>query len=129
MTISETKKALKEKKISAVEITQIYLDRIEKDDPKIKAFITVTKEKAIADAKKADELLAQGVDQPLLGIPYSLKDIFLTKNIKTTASSHLLEDFIPPYDGTVVTKIQDAGGILLGKTNLDAWAHGSSGEN
>ena len=129
LTITQAKKALKEKQFSAVELMQAHLNRIEKDDPNINAFITVTKEKALADAKKADELLSQGVDKPLLGIPYSLKDIFVTKGIKTTASSHVLRDFIPPYDATTVTKIQDAGGVLLGKTNLDAWAHGSSGEN
>ena len=76
LTITQAKKALKEKQFSAVELMQAHLNRIEKDDPNINAFITVTKEKALADAKKADELLSQGVDKPLLGIPYSLKDIF-----------------------------------------------------
>ena len=80
-------------------------------------------------AKKADELIAGRQYLPLLGIPVALKDLFSTKGVRTTAASNVLKNYIPPYDATVVKKIKDAGAVIIGKTNLDAWAHGSSGEN
>jgi aspartyl-tRNA(Asn)/glutamyl-tRNA(Gln) amidotransferase subunit A len=134
LTISSVQDKLKNKEISAVELTKAYLENIERYDNKVNAYITVTKDEAIAQAEKADSLIADNSqdifkDKPLLGIPYALKDIYLTKGIKTTAASKVLENYIPQYDGTAVSKLQNAGAILLGKTNLDAWAHGSSGEN
>jgi aspartyl-tRNA(Asn)/glutamyl-tRNA(Gln) amidotransferase subunit A len=134
LTISTVQEKLKNKEISAVELTQAYLDNIEKFDDKINAYITVTSGEAIAQAEKTDSLIADNGqeifnDKPLLGIPYALKDIYVTKGIKTTAASKVLENYIPQFDGTAVTKLQNAGAVLLGKTNLDAWAHGSSGEN
>lgn len=128
LTITKAKKGLKEKKFSSVELTQAYLKRINEVENKIKAFVTVSEEEALKNAADADKKLAQGEDLPLLGIPLSIKDNFNTKGIKTTASSKVLNNFIPPYDATVVKKLKEAGMVLLGKTNLDAFAHGSSTE-
>src|SRR5581483_6877695 len=97
-------------------------------DEKVNAFVTVTEEEAIQEAKRADKLLSEGQELPLLGIPLSIKDNFCTMGVLTTASSNVLDDFIPPYDATVVRKLKDAGAVTVGKTNLDAWAHGSSTE-
>lgn len=128
LTITTTKKALKEKQFSAVELTKAYLERINLLEPKLNSFVTITEEKALSDAKKADDLLSSGQDLPLLGIPLALKDNFSTKDIRTTASSKVLDDYIPPFHSTVSKRLSNAGTILLGKTNLDAWAHGSSTE-
>ncbi|MGI8419364.1 MAG: Asp-tRNA(Asn)/Glu-tRNA(Gln) amidotransferase subunit GatA [Candidatus Levyibacteriota bacterium] len=128
LTIAQAKKDLKAKKYSSVELTQSYLERIKQVEPKVKAFVTVTEEEALRNAKEADAQLAKGVDLPLLGIPLSIKDNFSTNGIRTTASSKVLDEYIPPYDATVVQKLKDAGMVLLGKTNMDAWAHGSSTE-
>lgn len=129
LTITQAKKDLKEKKYSSVELTQAYLDRIKQIDKKINAFITVTDSVAISMAKTADVKLSQGSDLPLLGVPIGLKDAFLTKDIRTTAGSKVLENYIPQYDATTVKKLKDAGAVIVGKLNMDAWAHGSSGEN
>jgi len=128
LTITQAKKDLKEKKYSSVDLTKAYLERIDKLENKINAFVTVTDEEALNNAKAADEQLAKGIDLPLLGIPLSIKDNFSTKGIRTTASSNVLENYVPPFNATVVSKLQDAGMVLLGKTNMDAWAHGSSTE-
>lgn len=129
LTITTTLEKLKNKEISAVELTNIYLANIEKYDTQLNAFITVCRNEALEQAESVDKKISDGISLPLLGIPIALKDIFVTKNIKTTAASKVLEKYIPQYEGTVVEKLKDAGAIILGKTNLDAWAHGSSGEN
>lgn len=129
LTIIEAREGLTEKKFSSVELTQACLTQIEKHNTGLNAFITVCKDEALEQAKKADEKLRNGNDDPLLGIPVALKDLFSTKGIKTTAASKVLENYVPEYDATVVKKLQDAGAVIVGKTNLDAWAHGSSGEN
>ncbi len=128
LTITQAKKDLAEKKYSSVELTKAYLDRIKKVDAKINAFVTVTEEEALKNATEADKQLVKGSSLPLLGIPLSVKDNFSTRGIRTTASSKVLDEYIPPYDATVVTKLKNAGMVLLGKTNMDAWAHGSSTE-
>jgi aspartyl-tRNA(Asn)/glutamyl-tRNA(Gln) amidotransferase subunit A len=128
LTISQAKKDLKEKKYSSVELTKAYLERIKKIDPKVKSFVTITEEEALNNAKNADKELTKGTDLPLLGIPLSIKDNFSTEGIRTTASSKVLDNYIPPFDSTVVKKLKEAGMVLLGKTNMDAWAHGSSTE-
>lgn len=128
LTIVEAKEKLAKKEISSVELTTAYLKRIEELEPKLNAFVTVAKDEAIASAKKADEALSNGNDAPLLGIPFSIKDNFSTKNIRTTASSKVLDEYVPPYNATVVERLNKAGIVTLGKTNMDAWAHGSSTE-
>lgn len=134
LTIKEAKEGLRSKKFSSVELTTACLDQIKKHNKDLNAFITVTEKDALEQAKKADAQISnltieQFNNYPLLGIPIALKDLFSTKGIKTTAGSKVLENYIPPYDATVVRKLKDAGAVIIGKTNLDAWAHGSSGEN
>ena len=127
LTITEAIKGLKEKKFSSVDLTKACLDRMAEVEGKLNAFVTKS-EDVLNQAKKADEEIAAGVDKPLLGVPFAVKDNFCTDGLKTTASSKVLEDFIPPYDATVVKKLKEAGAVILGKTNMDAWAHGSSTE-
>jgi len=134
LTITQAREGLQQKKFSSVELTKACLDRIKQVDGKINAFVTVTEEEALEHAKHADKLLnnitiEQYNNYPLLGIPIGLKDMYMTKGIRTTAASKVLENYIPQYDATVVTKLKNAGAIIIGKTNCDAWAHGSSGEN
>jgi len=128
LTIKEAQEGLKNKKLSSFELTKACLKQINKNKD-LNAFITVCEKEALEQAKKADELISKRQDLPLLGIPIALKDLFSTKEIKTTAASKVLENFVPQYNATVVEKIKNAGAIIVGKTNLDAWAHGSSGEN
>lgn len=128
LTLAQAKKDLKEKKYSSVELTTAYLQRIKQVDAKVKAFVTITEEEALKNAKEADKKIAKGEDLPLLGIPLSVKDNFSINGIRTTASSKVLDTYIPPFDATVVEKLKNAGMVLLGKTNMDAWAHGSSTE-
>ncbi len=128
-TISELKEALKKGKLSVKELVEHYLSRIKQYDPLIKAYLTVTEDEAIREAEKKDELLRRGEDLPLLGIPVSVKDNICTKGIRTTCASKILENFVPPYDATVVRRLKEAGAIILGKTNLDEFAMGSSTEN
>ncbi len=128
LTITQTLEDLKNKKYSSVELTKAYLKRIKELEPKINAFVTVTEEEALKNAKDADDKRSKSVDGALLGVPLSIKDNFSTNGIRTTASSKVLDDYIPPFDSTVVTKLKEAGIVMLGKTNMDAWAHGSSTE-
>ena len=126
LTIKETQKGLIEKKFSAVELTDSYLERINKYNKEYNIFLTVSEEDAY---KKAKEIDKSEKKLPLAGVVTGYKDIFLTKGIRTTAGSKVLEGYIPPYSATAVKRIEEAGGIILGKLNCDAWAHGSSGEN
>ncbi len=128
LTITEAKEGLKSKKFSSVELTQACIARIKQTEPKLNALVTQTKEHALEQAKKADKLISEGQDLPLLGIPFVIKDNFNTKGIRTTASSKVLDDYIPPYNATVVERLLNAGIVMLGKANMDAWAHGSSTE-
>lgn len=129
LTIESILEGYKSKKFSVTEVVSLYLERIKQHDKELNSFITVCDKEALLDAKRKDEEIASGVELPLLGIPIALKDIFSTKGIRTTAASNVLKDYIPQYDATVVKKLKDAGAIILGKLNHDAWAHGSSGEN
>jgi aspartyl-tRNA(Asn)/glutamyl-tRNA(Gln) amidotransferase subunit A len=134
LTIDELQNGLLEGSYSCVELVDSYLARIREFDSKINSFLTVTEDQAYARAKWVDgvvKLKGQRAfdENPLLGVVIGYKDIFLTKGIRTTAGSHVLETYIPSYSASVVTKIEDAGAICIGKLNLDAWAHGSSGEN
>ena len=129
LTIKEAKKGLKEKKFSSEELTKACLEQISKHNKSINAYLTILEKESIKEAKNADKLLKDNQELPLLGIPIAHKDLFLTKGIRTTASSKVLENYIPQFDATVVKKLKDAGAVTLGKLNCDAWAHGSSGEN
>ncbi len=132
LNIKQAKEGLVTKKFSSVELTKACLDRIKQTDDKLNVFVTLTEDEALKSAEKADSLLASKGEtfraQPLLGIPIAIKDNFSTLGIRTTASSKVLDNYIPPFDSTVVKKLKDAGMVLLGKTNMDAWAHGSSTE-
>lgn len=132
-TISELTTALKAKKISVTEVISDYLAKIEKRNGELNAFLTVAAEEAKEKAKEADATITKDPDiftkKPLFGIPVGHKDLFLTKGIRTTAASKVLENYVPQYSGTVVKKLEAAGAITLGKLNCDAWAHGASGEN
>ncbi|HKC14871.1 MAG TPA: Asp-tRNA(Asn)/Glu-tRNA(Gln) amidotransferase subunit GatA [Patescibacteria group bacterium] len=128
LTIKDAIDQLRKKNFSSYELTSSCLEEIEKKK-ELNAFITVDKQGALNQAGHADIKIKDGADLPLLGIPIALKDIFLTKGLRTTAGSKVLEDYIPQYDATVVRKLYEAGAVIIGKTNLDAWAHGSSGEN
>ncbi len=132
LTIKEAREGLKKKKFSSVELTKACLDRIKNLNKEINAFITVCGEEALEQARKSDELASQGETleaKPLLGIPFSMKDVYSTQGIRTTAGSKVLEDYVPPYSSTVYQKLIEGGAILLGKTNCDAWGHGASTEN
>lgn len=128
MSLCELKDALASKKVSSVQATEACLKQIEKTG-EYNNFITVCTEQALERAKLADEELAKGSDKPLLGVPIAVKDNIATKGIKTTCASKLLENFVPPYDATAVKKLKDAGAVIIGKTNMDEFAMGSTNEN
>ena len=118
-----------EKKVSSVELTKYFLARIKELDPKLNSFITVSEEEALRSAQEADEYIASdGENFPLTGIPFASKDLFCTRGIRSTAASKILDNYIPPYDATAIAKIKAQKAVLIGKTNLDQFAHGSSGE-
>lgn len=120
---------LAEKKVSSVELTQHFLARIKQYDKTINSYITLTEDAALQAAKQADSLIAKGQGGLLTGIPIAQKDIFCTDGIKTTCGSKMLGNFVAPYDATVVKKLKTAGTVMLGKTNMDEFAMGSSNEN
>ncbi len=129
LTISDLHDRLKRKEVSSVEATNSCLARIEATDAKVNAFITLTADEALASAAEADRLIASGRIEPLTGIPLALKDIFVTKGIRTTCASKMLANYIPPYDATSWLKLKGQGAVLLGKLNQDEFAMGSSCEN
>jgi len=119
---------LQTKQISSVELTQTYLDRIAQLNPEMNAFITVDPDKSLAQAKQADAMIAAGKTTALTGIPIAQKDIFVAQGWRTTCASKMLENFIGPYDATVIQQFNQAGAVNLGKTNMDEFAMGSSNE-
>ena len=127
-TVTEIAAALNAGDISSVELTQTYLDRITQFNGELNAYITVCADSALRQAKTADEKRAKGNKSPLLGVPLAHKDIFCTNGVTTTCGSRMLHNFVAPYDATVVEKFNDAGTVMLGKTNMDEFAMGSSNE-
>jgi len=129
LTLAEAAEKLRKKEVSSLELTQATLKRIEAVDPKVESYLTVTAETALAQAKATDQKLSQGETlAPLAGIPFALKDIFLTRGIKTTCASKILHNFIPPYTATSAQRLLDQGIALTGKLNMDEFAMGSSTE-
>lgn len=129
LTIHEAHELLKARKISSVELTNFVLKRIREVEPSVQALITVTEETALQQAQKADDLIASGEISPLTGIPAVIKDNMCTRGIRTTCSSRMLENFIPPYDATIIEKLKRNGMVMVGKANMDEFAMGSSTEN
>jgi len=127
-TIAELSRSLDSGEISSLELTRDYLDRINRLNGTLNAYVTVTEELALAQARAADEIRARGQQGPLTGIPLAHKDIFCTRDVRTTCSSRMLEHFIAPYDAHVVEQFNAAGAVMLGKTNMDEFAMGSSNE-
>ena len=127
-TIAELAKGLQAKEFSSVELTQGYLDRIKRLDPTLNSYITVVEDGAIAQAKAADARIANGDAVPMTGIPLAQKDIFCTNGVRTSCGSKMLDNFIAPYDATVIDRFNQAGTVMLGKTNMDEFAMGSSNE-
>ncbi|MDR0753199.1 MAG: Asp-tRNA(Asn)/Glu-tRNA(Gln) amidotransferase subunit GatA [Holosporaceae bacterium] len=125
LSLHEVKKSLQNKDFSSVELTRCFLDRIKKYDH-LNAFITICSELAMQSAIRSDAKIANGEARELEGIPLAIKDLFLTKGIRTTAGSKMLENFIPPYESTVTKKLLEAGAVFLGKTNMDEFAMGST---
>ena len=128
-TIKQIQQGLAQKKFSSVEITRQYLDRIDSHNSTINCFITVTDELALQQAKTADAVIARGEAGALTGIPLAHKDIYCTDGIKTSCASRMLDNFIAPYDATIIGKFRQGGAVMLGKTNMDEFAMGSSSEN
>jgi aspartyl-tRNA(Asn)/glutamyl-tRNA(Gln) amidotransferase subunit A len=128
LSLKELSQALGEKKFTSVELTQFFLNRIKKHNPSLNAFITIDEGKSLAMAEESDQLIQSGKSSVLTGIPIAQKDIFCSEGWKTTCGSKMLENFISPYDSTVVHKFNDIGAVNLGKTNMDEFAMGSSNE-
>lgn len=129
LTINKAHKLLKQKEISCLDLTMAVLDRIEAVEKKVSAYITVAGEMALDQAKLADRGISKGAFLPLTGIPIAVKDLICTKGLRTTCASKILENFIPPYDATVIKKLKQAGAVIIGKLNMDEFAMGSSTEN
>jgi aspartyl-tRNA(Asn)/glutamyl-tRNA(Gln) amidotransferase subunit A len=129
-TIASVRAAIAAKKSSAREIAEDYFKRIAANNPGLNAYLTLSEERAYAQAKRVDAMVAEGKPLPsLAGVPIAIKDTICTRGIRTTCSSKILENFIPPYDATAVTRLEAAGAMILGKTNCDEFAMGSSNEN
>src|SRR5256885_4212746 len=130
LAIDEIRNLLTLKKISAEELVRAHLDRIEQKDKEVRAYLTLCPDRALKQAKKIDRLIAGGEPlPPLAGVPAAVKDEIVTRGVRSTCSSRMLENYIPPYDATAVERLEAAGACVLGKTNCDEFAMGSSTEN
>src|SRR5437868_1368859 len=129
-TIDSIRTDLLAKKVSAEEIAREVLKFAEAENPKTNAYLTFAPDRALAAARAVDQKIAAGEEPgPLAGVPIAIKDVILTRGLRTTCGSRMLENYIPPYDATAVIRIEQAGGVLIGKTNCDEFAMGSSNEN
>ena len=129
LTIKEAYEGLRKKEFTSVDLTKACLAQIKKKNKEINAFITVCEDKALAEAKLADEMIQNDKATILTGIPFSVKDSIVTKGVRSTAAAKILDNYIPSFVATVVEKIRKAGGVLIGKTNCDSFGHGASNEN
>src|SRR6202790_2144161 len=130
LTIDFARSAVQERKTTAFALAEAHYARIEKEDGKIGAFITLCKERALEQADRIDRMAAEGKPLPPLGgVPVAIKDVMSTRGVRTTAGSKILGNYIPPYDCTAVARMEAAGAVVLGKTNCDEFAMGSSHEN
>ncbi len=129
LTIKEAYEGLRKKEFTSVDLTKACLAQIKKKNKEINAFITVCEDKALAEAKLADEMIQNDKATILTGIPFSVKDSIVTKGVRSTAAAKILDNYIPSFEATVVEKIRKAGGVLIGKTNCDSFGHGASNEN
>ncbi len=129
LTLTQALEKLKSREITATQLANAYLDRIKEINPQLNCYITVTRERALADAAASDARYAVGTPLPLDGIPIGVKDLFATRGILTTAASKILENFVPEYESSVSQKLIDAGTVLLGKLNMDEFAMGSTGRS
>jgi aspartyl-tRNA(Asn)/glutamyl-tRNA(Gln) amidotransferase subunit A len=129
LTIKEAYEGLRKKEFTSVELTKACLAQIKKKNKETNAFITVCEDKALAEAKLADEMIQNDKATVLTGIPFSVKDSIVTKSVRSTAAAKILDNYIPSFEATVVEKIRKAGGVLIGKTNCDSFGHGASNEN
>jgi aspartyl-tRNA(Asn)/glutamyl-tRNA(Gln) amidotransferase subunit A len=127
--IRETRDLLKKRALTSVELTRFYLDRISRYDGDVKAYLRITEDLAMEMAAEADRRISQGTDDVLTGIPFGMKDILCTKGVETTCASQILKGFIPPYNATVIEKLNGSGYVHLGRVNMDEFAMGSSTEN
>lgn len=125
LTLAEAQAGLRARRFSARELTAAYVAAMERARP-LNAYITETPERALEMAAQSDARLAKGEGRPLDGIPIAVKDLFCTRDVLTTAASHILDGFTPPYESTVTERLWQAGAVMLGKTNLDEFAMGSS---
>jgi aspartyl-tRNA(Asn)/glutamyl-tRNA(Gln) amidotransferase subunit A len=125
LTIRQIREAIKNKKISREEIVGFFVNRINQVEGKLNSFVSVFGEEAVKEAARQD---VSECGEGLSGIPMGIKDLFCTKDQRTTAASRMLADFVPPYDAEIVKKLKSNGGIIIGKNNCDAWAHGASNE-
>src|SRR5207237_1055592 len=130
LTIDDARSALQQRKFNATSLAEAFYAKIQTDDPKIGAYLTLSKERALAKAAEIDKLAEKGERLPVLGgVPVAIKDVMVTKGVRTTAGSKILGNYVPPYDCTAVSRLEAAGAILLGKLNCDEFAMGSSNEN
>ena len=129
LTIAQARVGLDKRQFSSVELTRACLDRIEKRNKTINAFITVTRDLALHEAKEADKLITKGKQQPLTGIPFGVKDAICVKDVRSTGAAKILDNYVPPFEATVISKIRAQGAVLVGKQNCDAFGHGASNEN
>src|SRR5713101_5041436 len=130
LTIDSARTAIAERKTTATALAEAFYDKIQKDDPQIGAYLILSKDRAMETAGRIDRLAAQSKDLPPLGgVPVGIKDVMVTRGVRSTAGSKILGNFIPPYDCTAVARLEEAGAVILGKTNCDEFAMGSSTEN